>query len=159
MQGSAQKARQIVSYFSDYEGYHRTHGNKVCHYFGVPLIVFSSLGLLWQLSPSAGPVGEGSAYVINYALILWGATSLWYLKLDFGPGVLFSLLLLVLAVVASKIQLPLLWFIFVGGWIIQFVGHIVYEKKSPAFFKNLRHMFIAPFWIFCKAIRVDRALN
>jgi hypothetical protein len=42
--------------------------------------------------------------------------------------------------------------LFIVGWIFQFVGHAVYEKKSPAFMKNFEHLFIGPPWVFAKAI-------
>jgi uncharacterized membrane protein YGL010W len=38
--------------------------------------------------------------------------------------------------------------LFVVGWIFQFIGHIKYEKKSPAFTKNFEHLFIGPLWAF-----------
>ncbi len=36
---------------------------------------------------------------------------------------------------------------FVLGWIFQFVGHLGYEKKSPAFLKNAGHLLIGPLWV------------
>ena len=41
--------------------------------------------------------------------------------------------------------------LFVVGWIFQFVGHYVYEKRSPAFFRNLAHLLVGPLWILAKA--------
>jgi uncharacterized membrane protein YGL010W len=37
--------------------------------------------------------------------------------------------------------------LFVLGWIFQFVGHSVYEKKSPAFLTNILHLLVGPLWI------------
>jgi uncharacterized membrane protein YGL010W len=37
--------------------------------------------------------------------------------------------------------------VFVLGWIFQFIGHSVYEKKQPAFFRNFVHLLIGPLWI------------
>ena len=36
--------------------------------------------------------------------------------------------------------------LFVGGWVLQFVGH-AYEGKKPAFLTNLTHLLIGPLWI------------
>ena len=33
------------------------------------------------------------------------------------------------------------------GWIFQFIGHSVYEKKNPAFFRNFVHLLVGPLWI------------
>ena len=43
--------------------------------------------------------------------------------------------------------------LFVFGWVLQFVGHYVYEKRSPAFMKNLTHLLVGPLWILAKATR------
>ena len=42
--------------------------------------------------------------------------------------------------------------IFVFGWILQGVGHYVYEKNSPAFFKNFAHLAVGQLWILAKAV-------
>ena len=41
--------------------------------------------------------------------------------------------------------------LFVVGWIFQFVGHYVYEKRAPAFYRNLAHLLVGPLWILAKA--------
>jgi uncharacterized membrane protein YGL010W len=41
--------------------------------------------------------------------------------------------------------------LFVFGWILQFIGHYIYEKRSPAFFQNLTHLLVGPLWILAKA--------
>ena len=38
--------------------------------------------------------------------------------------------------------------LFALGWILQGVGHAFYEKKSPAFLRNVLHMLIGPLWVF-----------
>jgi uncharacterized membrane protein YGL010W len=35
---------------------------------------------------------------------------------------------------------------------MQFAGHYVWEKKSPAFFRNLTHLLVGPLWIAAKAV-------
>jgi uncharacterized membrane protein YGL010W len=42
--------------------------------------------------------------------------------------------------------------LFVLGWVFQFVGHYVYEKKSPAFARNLVHLLVGPLWIAARAV-------
>ena len=42
--------------------------------------------------------------------------------------------------------------LFALGWILQGVGHWVYEKNSPAFFRNFVHLAVGPLWILAKAI-------
>ena len=42
--------------------------------------------------------------------------------------------------------------LFVFGWILQGVGHWVYEKNSPAFFRNFVHLAVGQLWILAKAV-------
>ena len=46
--------------------------------------------------------------------------------------------------------------LFVLGWIFQFVGHSVYEKKQPAFLKNATHLLVGPLWILNDVVPVVR---
>jgi uncharacterized membrane protein YGL010W len=42
--------------------------------------------------------------------------------------------------------------LFVIGWILQGVGHYVYEKNSPAFFRNFVHLAVGQLWILARAV-------
>ena len=42
--------------------------------------------------------------------------------------------------------------LFAFGWVLQGVGHWVYEKNSPAFFRNFVHLAIGQLWILAKAV-------
>ena len=44
--------------------------------------------------------------------------------------------------------------LFVVGWIFQFVGHSVYEKRSPAFLTNALHLLVGPLWILNDVVHV-----
>ena len=59
----------------------------------------------------------------------------------------FAILILVSFPISRYLPVPALWAGFIVGWILQFVGHIVYEKKSPAFFTNVRQLLVGPLWI------------
>ena len=41
--------QRIDALLADYGAYHQTHGNRVCHAFGTPLIVFGPLFLVNEL--------------------------------------------------------------------------------------------------------------
>ena len=41
--------------------------------------------------------------------------------------------------------------VFVGAWVLQFIGHYAYEHRSPAFFRNLIHLLVGPLWVIAKA--------
>lgn len=55
------------------------------------------------------------------------------------------------------ISLPLLFFswrwglaLFVVGWILQFLGHII-EGNQPAFFRNPLYLLVGPLWLLRRA--------
>lgn len=130
----------VKSYFSDYERYHRHPINKITHVFGIYSIVISLLGLLSLIEISSN---------LNVALVFLGLVSAWYMYLNLWIGSGFVAFLLMTYLFSLYLPLSALWSLFAVGWIFQFVGHIFFEKKSPAFFKNLVHLFIGPFFIFC----------
>ena len=124
----------LTRLFEDYASYHRHPVNKLCHYIGIPLIVFTIMGLLWKLSPVA-------ASVVALAVIFYD------LKFSVRLTVLFAAFVVVSAALAPPLPAAVLWAGFVLGWALQFAGHFLYEKKAPAFFENLRQLLVGPLWI------------
>ena len=58
------------------------------------------------------------------------------------------------------VSLPLFFFywrwallLFIGGWILQFIGHAI-EGNQPAFFKNPVYLIIGPLWLIRRALGV-----
>jgi uncharacterized membrane protein YGL010W len=145
---------KLKSYFQDYDAYHRTTGNEICHCLGIPLIVVSLLGLLSGLT--FGPSGFfGSPLLrVDGGLALWAVGTLWYMLLDWKMGFSFSFVVLGGYFFGRTLPAEALWTLFVLGWIFQGVGHSVYEKKSPAFFRNVTHLLIGPLWIFSRLMRL-----
>lgn len=150
-------SQRLSAYFKDYGSYHRTEGNKLCHFIGIPMIMVALLGLLAQLS--LGPVGGGISildpdyfrYDGGTALIL--LATLWYLYLDWRIAFPFSFVALGFYFIAQALPVAGLWIFFVVGWIFQLVGHSVYEKNRPAFLKNFEHLLIGPLWIFARLVK------
>jgi uncharacterized membrane protein YGL010W len=133
---------RLKAYFDDYAGSHATRGNQLTHMAGIPLIMWSLLGLLDAVA--LGPVTGGQ-------LLLAGAI-VWYLTLDLVLAIGFAVIGALCYFTAREVPHSWLWAAFVAGWILQGIGHYVYEKKSPAFFQNLKHLLIGPLWIFAKLI-------
>lgn len=135
--------QSIDKYFKDYDAYHRTKGNKICHVFGIGLIVITLLGLLdrveffhWEMSVKA-----------SAALVLFLAANIFYLMLNVKVGFAMIVTTAIAYFIGTKMSLTVLWVLFVLGWVFQGIGHYVYEKKSPAFLKNLAHLFIGPAYL------------
>lgn len=144
---------RITGYFKDYASYHNTQGNQICHSIGIPLIVISLLGLLGGLPIGPHEGLTGSLYFrLDGGTLLLTAGILWYLFLDWKLTLSFSLILIGFYFLGRTIPTPGQWFLFVVGWVFQGIGHAVYEKRSPAFFKNVTHLLTGPLWIYAKAI-------
>lgn len=116
---------------ADYGEYHRTPGNRVCHEFGIPLIAYAVVA--WSRVGSAFPI----AALILPVYFLW----------DYRIGALMTSFVAVSALLAARVPAWSSWAAFVLGWAFQFAGHAFYEKKRPAFAKNLAHLLIGPAWV------------
>ena len=127
-------APELSRLFEDYGSYHKHPANKLCHYVGIPMIVFTLVGLLWKLSPAV-------AAAVALAAVLYD------LRLSVRLTVPFAGFVLLSAVLARGLPAAFLWAGFLLGWVLQFVGHFLYEKKAPAFFENLRQLLVGPLWI------------
>jgi uncharacterized membrane protein YGL010W len=139
-------SQALRAHFDDYAAFHRTAGNRICHSFGIPLIVLSSLALLAQV-----PVVTVAGFTVTLAEVLIVAFTLYYLRLDTTLA-LFMLTAYAALDALGRFLSP--WpalAVFVFGWILQGVGHYVYEKNSPAFFRNFAHLAVGQLWILAKA--------
>lgn len=134
-------------HFADYAAFHRTAGNKACHALGIPTIVLASLALLARV-PLAGVGG----FELTLAELLIAVFVAYYLTLDAGLALLMLAGYAALDAVGRFIPPLAALGLFVLGWILQGVGHWVYEKNSPAFFRNFVHLAVGQLWILAKAV-------
>ena len=137
----------LRDHFADYAAFHRTPGNKTCHSFGIPLIVLSSLALLARV-----PLFAVGGFTVTLAEILIVLFVAYYLTLDLTLAAFMLAAYAILAALGRFIPtIPALG-LFAFGWVLQGVGHYVYEKNSPAFFRNFAHLAIGQLWILAKAV-------
>ncbi len=69
----------------------------------------------------------------------------------------FAIVLVLFYYLARPLPSFVLWAGFLLGWALQFLGHYAYEGKSPAFFKNLRHLMTGPLWVLARIVREPAA--
>ena len=147
MSTSTGRTEALSRHFADYAAFHRTAGNKACHSFGIPIIVLASLALLARV-----PLFTALGFTVTLAEVLIVLFVAYYLTLDARLALLMLAAYAVLAVAGRFIPpLPALG-LFVFGWILQGVGHWVYEKNSPAFFRNFVHLAVGQLWILARAV-------
>jgi uncharacterized membrane protein YGL010W len=136
----------LREHFADYGAFHATPGNKACHSVGIPMIFFAVLALLGHV-----PIVQVAGFTVTLAEPVILASTLYYLRLDAALAAMMLVASVVSAVVGRLVPVSAAATLFVLGWVLQFVGHYVYEKKSPAFFRNVTHLLVGPLWILAKA--------
>jgi uncharacterized membrane protein YGL010W len=132
---------------SFYIRYHRDPRNKLTHFVGVPLIIFSLFIPMSWLGIDAAGVHITLAHAFLAAVLVY------YFTLDAG-------LALALAVVSGALLYAAQWIAGLGyaqgwtafaaafalGWALQLLGHW-FEGKRPALVDNFWQIFVAPVFL------------
>jgi len=149
--------KKIDALLAEYGESHQTQFNKTVHYFCVPAIFFSLIGLL-SLIPSSEVlehfVPNGLAPYMHFGSVVIILGLFYYLRLSFTLflGMLFFSALVLLGIhKLETLDFAPLWIImagiFVVAWIMQFIGHN-HEGKKPSFLKDVQFLMIGPAWTF-----------
>ncbi len=136
----------LRAHFDDYAAFHATPGNKACHYVAVPVIVVTLLALLAQVE-----LFTVAGLTVTLAELTVAAATAYYLTLDRPLALLMLAFSLLGALVGRHLSPWTALALFVAAWVLQFVGHYVYEHRSPAFFRNLTHLLVGPLWVLARA--------
>jgi uncharacterized membrane protein YGL010W len=139
---------KIDVFFTDYAEHHRSEGNRWCHAVGIPLIAAGLLGL------AAVELTRVGGWPVELSAVLIVALAPVYFWLDARLGVALTLVYALLYLGARMLGWQINLGLFVLGWALQFVGHGVYEKRSPAFFRNLVHLLVGPLWVLNHFLRL-----
>src|SRR3990170_3525879 len=139
--------KTIEDQMSFYAAYHQDARNKATHFIGVPAIMLSLFIPLAWIGFDAGGV------TITVAMVLAAVVLMYYFFLDVPLALAMLVVTGLLVFVAQNIAaLGLvqgwIWFavLFVGGWILQLVGH-AFEGRKPALADNLFQIFVAPIFL------------
>ena len=130
-----------------YAAYHQDARNKATHFIGVPVIMLSLfIPLAWLRIDIGG-------FDLTAAMFVAALVLAYYFVLDVLLG--FSMLVVTTLLVWAGDRIAALgaaqgwtWFaiLFIGGWILQLVGH-VFEGRKPALADNLFQIFVAPIFL------------
>jgi uncharacterized membrane protein YGL010W len=133
-----------------YAAYHRDKRNQATHHIGVPLIVYALLVAFTQIPIGAvglGPWGVFPLSAATFILIVLMAVYLLNVPLIGAIATIIYGVLYTLAEEVGRGSATSVWttfaVCFVGGWIIQFIGH-AFEGRRPALFTNAIQAFMAP---------------
>ena len=139
--------KKVDRFLQDYASSHRTKGNMITHFIGIPLIILGLMSMLVRL-----PLLSESFTAAEVLIIL---VTIFYFTLDVKLGAVMLIAVLLLDVMARGIGSFWIGFlIFATGWLFQGIGHAIYEKHSPAFFKNLIHLLIGPLFILNEVLHI-----
>lgn len=147
--------RKIDTLLAEYGESHQTKFNKRVHYFCVPAIFLSLIGLLACIPTGGFLVDQTPTWVepfLHFGTVVIILGLLYYLRLSFTLflGMLvFSALVLYSIHLIEYLGIAPLWVImvaiFVIAWVIQFIGHN-HEGKKPSFLKDVQFLMIGPAW-------------
>ncbi len=140
--------KSLKEQIRSYSAYHQDRRNKIIHFFGVPLVTFA-LFVFLSWFRFVGP----SDFPVTGATLFYLIVFIYYFRLDWMIALLqapFTLFLLWLADRAALLpwnqSFTIFLVAFVGGWIIQLIGH-VFEGRKPALLDNITQIFNAPLFL------------
>ncbi|GAB3469646.1 Mpo1 family 2-hydroxy fatty acid dioxygenase [Polaromonas eurypsychrophila] len=136
---NAHGVRRVDQLLAHYEESHRNPKNELIHFIAIPLIMLSLVGMMFALHP-----------YVAYAFI--AASMVYYMRLSLVflvTMVLWSLLIVALVFAMGPWVLELSVAIFIGAWVLQFVGHKL-EGKKPSFFEDIQYLWVGPLFVLSK---------
>ena len=119
--------RRVDQLIAHYGQSHQNPANEVIHFIAIPLIMLSLVGMLFAVHQ-----------YVAYAFI--AASMVYYARLSVVfllTMVVWSALTVAVVLALGANVLPISVAIFVGAWILQFIGHKI-EGKKPSFFEDIQ---------------------
>ena len=138
-ESASTQPRRVDQLIAHYGQSHQNPGNEVIHFIAIPLIMLSLVGLLFALHP-----------YVAYAFI--AASMVYYARLSVVfllTMVVWSGLTLAVVMALGANVLPISVAIFMGAWILQFIGHKM-EGKKPSFFEDIQYLWVGPLFVLSK---------
>lgn len=143
--------KTLEDQMSVYAAYHQDARNKATHFVGVPMIIASLfIPLAWLRIDLGG-------FQLTAAMIFAAAVLGYYFFLDVVLAIATSILTLTILLAADWMARhgavagwSAFGVLFVGGWILQLLGH-VFEGRKPALADNFFQIFIAPIFLCAEA--------
>ena len=137
-------------WFDQYGECHRHPTNKLIHWFAVPLIFVSIIGLLWEIPL---PIIFPQHALLNWSTLILIGVLLFYFRLSIRLGIgmaVFSILAVTAVAYYDQLNWSATWLasllLFIVLWVLQFIGHAI-EGKKPAFFDDVKFLLIGPLWL------------
>lgn len=141
--------KTLTELLDSYQSYHTKKATKITHYIGIPLVAFSLLILFSWIQ-----IVVPNVFHLNVSWIFVVLVLAYYYSLDIPLAIVATIIFVPLTFIANWLGLNgpdmlsgiLFLVFFIGGWILQLVGH-VFEGKRPALVDNFWQVFIAPLFL------------
>jgi uncharacterized membrane protein YGL010W len=143
--------KNLEEQMSFYAAYHQDARNKATHFIGVPAIMLSLFIPLAWIRVDAG------GFTLTAAMLFAAMGLIYYFLLDIPLALamlVFTGLLVWIGHGVAGLETTQAWgwfaLLFVGGWILQLIGH-GFEGRKPALADNLFQIFVAPIFLAAEA--------
>lgn len=149
----------LIQELSFYRKYHYNKVNVFIHVCCIPLILLTAVYNLTALKipePILSAIDLDAKYYpyANFATVLSVCYGVYYIMLDLPMGLPCALILNFASMQFCKLAPQLgssgyrrSWSIHAVSWLLQFIGHGVFEKRAPALLDNLvQALVLAPFF-------------
>lgn len=140
---------QVQAWFTEYDATHGHPMNRVTHKLAIPAIVFHILAMLSWI-----PLGQAGGVALNGGQLALVLVTVFYLRYSAVYGVLMGLFGALCLYAAGALDSALgtsearavVVGVAIVGWVVQLAGHAIWEKRSPAFVRNLVQALVGPIY-------------
>jgi uncharacterized membrane protein YGL010W len=131
--------RRVDQLIAHYGQSHQHPGNELIHFIAIPLIMLSLAGMLFAMHPYVAYafIAASMVYCARLSVVFFAAMVVWAVLT----------LAVVMALGANVLTISVA--IFVGAWILQFIGHKM-EGKKPSFFEDIQYLWVGPLFVLSK---------
>lgn len=139
---------RLINYFHEYDQCHTHPTTRLTHIIAIPLILFSSFTLMdliriWEI-PGLGGRELSVAHIWFVGMLLW------YTRLSMKYTVIMGLFGVGVFYVSPFVPWIASVAMFVVAWILQLLGHAIWEKNKPAFMRDHAQLYIGPIFFIAK---------
>jgi uncharacterized membrane protein YGL010W len=131
-----ENTRRIDQLLAHYGESHQHPVNERIHFVAIPLIMLTLIGLMFEIHPAVAYVFLTASmfYYLRLSLLFSMVMAVW------------TLIMLVLVNAMGEHRLVICVLVFMGAWVLQFIGHKL-EGKKPSFFEDVQYLWVGPLFV------------
>ncbi len=131
-----EEPRRIDQLLAHYSLSHQHPMNERIHFLAVPLIMLTLIGLMFEIHPAVAYVflAASMVYYLRLSLVFSAVMTVW------------TALMLMVVFAMGEHRLLICVSVFVGAWVLQFIGHKL-EGQKPSFFEDVQYLWVGPLFV------------